>query len=123
MHPIIEKHGKQLISELLDIIFIHEGQLKRSEAIDFLVRHKIVTRATKYMNVRLWKERVEHEYVRVEGRFGGVRTPLEVPYTRYRIYFSNGQNINKLQVEFKDTDLPQIMEELQNETNETSEHG
>lgn len=115
MHPIIEKHGKQLISELLDIIFIHEGKLKTQAGRDLLVKHKIVTKGTKYVSTWYGVMRVTHETLIEDGYPYRRRVPLEVPYKEHRIYFKNGSNQVKLDVRFKDIDIPQIMEELRNE--------
>jgi len=88
MHPIVEKYGKQLIKELLDIIFITK-KIESEVAYNLLLKHKIITRRTKTVYGYIYKG-----------------------YNNNRIYFTNSRGKYILDVRILDEDMPKVLEDL-----------
>lgn len=112
MHELIQKYGAQTISELLDMVIIQQN-ISNDDWRMFLVRNGIIKDSTKiirgYMNSTL----IRTKYVTnaQTGRWESIR--LDNPYMDYSIRCKNGRGVVVFTAQFVETDIPQIMRELQ----------
>lgn len=91
MHRLIEKYGKDMVGELLDIIIIKQ-KINNSDFRDFLIKYKIIKKTTKCIRVFIMKRDNE-----------------------YSITAKNGRHTTVMYHVITKTDINQIMEELNNE--------
>lgn len=110
MHPLIEKYGKQTISELLDLIFICDPPTPEQWK-SFLIRNGLLSKKSRAtVQGRIIKVHITREWGKnQEGRWEFI--PIE-PYTIYRVYCKNGRGGLLFNVTFKSTELDQIKKEL-----------
>jgi hypothetical protein len=109
---MIEKHGHELVDELLDIALITKFNVHPSYWRDLALRHKLCTKATKI--VRSQSERTENYWYygnTLEGERKYQR--WETPIGCYRFVLKNGSGKYLLNVSFYQKQL----EEWLNETN------
>lgn len=115
MHQLIEKYGKQTISELLDLVLI-EKKPTDLQWSDFLKRNEIISkksRATIRGRVRATKVERTNVYNEIRRRFE--TQVLEVPYYEYSVRIKNLRNETLFSVVFRSTELPQLRGELYGE--------
>lgn len=120
MHPLIETYGAQTIDELLDLVFIPE-KVDNARWRHFLIKHGIIKQSTKTIRAYLTHSRHTEEWRYNPDTRRSEKVQLEEPYTRYVIRCRNGRNQFVFEVAFLDTELPQIREDIQNETNPNHE--
>lgn len=121
MHELIEKYGKQTISELLDLMFICENPTSEQWK-KFLIRSGILSKTSK-ANIQghIFKTPITREMRRNQetGRMESV--PID-PYVHYQVYCKNGRGEILFKANFTSKTLDQIKKELyENETNQNHE--
>ncbi len=98
MHPLVKKYGKQFMKDLLDMIFITKNSyinIRRFDVRDFMLKYKLITRNTKTALCKISKHRNYH-------------------YTYY-VDVYNGRNTNILHIQFPETEISQILEDIKGE--------
>jgi len=88
-HPLIETHGKELISDLLDMVVI-QGKITNAQAYNLCLKHKLITRRTKSI------------YADVQ---------YSTFANRYKIRFASASK-KVLRVNIYKNEIPQLLEEL-----------
>ena len=121
MHQLIEKYGKQTISELLDLVFIVKNPTPKQWK-EFLIRSEILPKKSKANIVGyIFQSLIDKEW-QVNPETKMWETVLIEPYTEYRIYCKNGRGIYLFREGFNSKELDQIKKELyENETNQNHE--
>lgn len=102
MHKIVEEYGKQHIKQLLDRIIISQS-ISDEWAYNWLLSQKIITRATKTIQVRLRKNNIR----KWKDNVGYVDTG-DVTWT---ITMKNGTGYTKFSCMFLESEVPQILED------------
>lgn len=92
---LTRKYGKQLTQELMDIMFIN-GTLSSESAWELLVKHGVIKKTTKIINV--WLQTIQNYRYRGD--------------TLRRIYFRNGRGQTVLSLDVLDTQLHDVQELL-----------
>lgn len=111
MHYLIEKYGKPMMRELLDIIVIKQGKIDNADWRHFLIKHGVIKQSTKTIRASNFNEVISHTYGYDENaQF--TRMPLDEPYTRHGIRLKNGRRELVFNVDITSTDIPKISEEL-----------
>lgn len=90
MHAIIEQYGKDMVSELLDILFIHENHYS-VDWLAFAHKYELVSKRTKNIRRNVWHTIYQNQWT---------------------VHLQNGRGQTVLLVIIRDEDLPQIRKEL-----------
>lgn len=100
---LVQKYGKQIINELISIMVI-KGDFKGVDLKPLLVQHKVITRATKHIIPH-------HRHYPQQGRKSdGTWGSLDDFINSLDIRNGSGKTV--LYFTFLDSELPKIMEEL-----------
>lgn len=109
---LVQKYGKQLIKELIDLMVISrrvEGESIRP----LLIKNDIIKRSTK--TVRAHFRRYEVRGTLPDGRWGATGD-----FTN-NLNVVNGRNQTIFNIKFKDSELPQVMKVLRDEVSQDNE--
>lgn len=112
VEELIQKYGKQLINELINMMMISGKNIKLSSVYDLIVEHKVITRRTKIIRVYYSHN---HEKVYRPGR-GYCETGDFIS----RLAISNYRGKEIIVLKFKDSELSNILEVLSNENENTN---
>lgn len=111
----IEKYGKQLIREVLDIILIAEGRVSNEKMRDLLIEHDIIKKSTKMIRSRYHQGGlITHDGIYVDGRYQ--RVQLDEPYRNIQFWCHNGRNQQVFSIVLKSNKIGELLEELENDT-------
>lgn len=101
---LIQKHGKQLVEELLDLIIIN-NKIDNSYLRSLLLKHKVIKPTTKTIVGNLYKNK-KRQYI--NGRF------QETDDMEYKLSIRNGKNQTILYLSLKQSNLPEVFNMLNN---------
>lgn len=104
---LVQKYGKQLISELISMAVINK-KINEDYTRKLLIKHGVIKRSTKVIRGRVYIKEVL-------GYVDNVWTNLG--YNSYTVHIHNGLNTAIIYFTFTDKDLPHIMEVLNNGVN------
>lgn len=113
----IEKYGKQLIREVLDIILIAEGKVTPERMRQLLIDAGIIKRSTKMVTARYGTTVIRRESGYRESAQGRRWETWDVePYTRHQFWCRNGRGQQVFHVVILSKDIGKLLEELENDT-------
>lgn len=111
MNHYIQTYGKQLIKELMDIMCINKN-ITSDTARDLLIKYNIISKRTKIVNTYFC---IDDVYGRVDGRWD------KTGEKQYKLNIKNGRGTSVLYFIFKDSEIPSLLEEIENETDRSDE--
>lgn len=103
IESLVQKHGKQLIKELIDTAIISKN-LNSTQTRNLFLEHKVIKPSTKII-------RAEYSHWEEESRMPNGSWGKTGDVTN-RIYIRNGNGKQLFYISFKTSQLPQILEEL-----------
>ncbi len=104
---LVQKYGKPIIKELMDGMIIN-GDLNKINLRDMFIKYGLITRRTKIIRNYSYHNKTNRDFI--NGRY------MEVPeYIKYCIKIVNGKNQSLFFMNFKEQDIPHIMEVLYKE--------
>ncbi len=95
MHSIVQTYGKQLISELMDMIIISK-YVDHTKARDLLIKYDLIKKSTKTIIA---------DYTFKNNYWGNGNH-------HHLVNMKNGRNQSILRVSFRQSDIPQILEDI-----------
>lgn len=100
---LVQKYGKQLIKELISIMVIR-GNVNGVDFKPLLLKHKIITRNTK--TVKAYYRKYQPNGRRPDGSWGALND------MRHALELKNGSGRILIYLVFNESELPTIMEGL-----------
>lgn len=113
----IEKYGKQIIREVLDIILIAEGKVTPERMRQLLIDAGIIKRSTKMIRAIHNVQRIHRESGYRDTAQGRRWEQWDVePYHRHQFWVKNGRGQQVFSVVIQTNQIGELLEELENDT-------
>jgi hypothetical protein len=102
MNHYVQTYGKQLIKELMDNMIINNG-ISDERARELLIKYGLISKRTKfiYAHCSKWVSPKQNTF--------------------YTLDVNNGRGQNVLHFSFQESDIPQLLEDINNETDRSDE--
>ena len=107
IEDLVQKYGKPIIKELIDAMIIN-GNIKKLNLRDICLKYGLITKATKIIRNYSYKCTINKDFI--NGRYVEI-----TPSIKYYIHIVNGRNQSLFYMDFKEQDIPHIIEVLYKE--------